>query len=418
MNFRDWFINEVQWEEDPSKYGFSDVSARCISIDEFVAGLNKQLERYQQSAKERERFPRHAELEPKRQLLPQYTASDIHGIVDPSKGKVTRETVMDFVDSITQMPNTIFDEGEKSKHSNELDPNVFTINTGIPALRAVVFDKAAQKFYSINTCKGAGSCIVDCFALKGFYVLSDGKNRKLHQRINLLVNEPEEYYRKALEELKAVAFREIPNGKILKIRWNDAGDWFSKTYYNIAMKITKDLKNIKLHLDMGEPSLFKTTRKKQKPIDFSDKILSYGYTKQGEYIELGKKHGMLMNFSLGAKQEELGKVDISKTKMSVIVPRDVFEGVFNKKTKDEPISYKVGMSKEALRQKVRLWAISKGHIDADEPLLFTDELVRMPESKNPFWRGGKKYNVLVMPSGDSDIGAYRHDVHYTFLMQH
>jgi hypothetical protein len=257
MNFKNWLMNEVNWRKDPSKYGFSDVSATCIPIETFIEGLNKQLERYRQSSKERDRFPRHAELEPQRQLLPQYSSASLGRIVDPSRDKITKESVLDFIKNITSMPATIFDEGEKSKHSNELDPNVYTINTGIPALRAIVFDKAEEKFYSINTCKGAGSCIVDCFALKGFYVLSDGKNIKLHQRINLLVNSPEEYYRKALEELKAVALREIPKGKVLKIRWNDAGDWFSKTYYNIAIKITKDLKNIKLHLNMGEPNLYK-----------------------------------------------------------------------------------------------------------------------------------------------------------------
>jgi hypothetical protein len=127
---------------------------------------------------------------------------------------------------------------------------------------------------------------------------------------------------------------------------------------------------------------------------------------------------MLMNFSLGAKQNELSKVDIRKTKMSVIVPREVFADVFNKKLRDEPFTYKAGMSKEILRRKVNDWALNQGYIDNSEDLLFTDELVKIPEEIKPFWSGGKKYNVLVMPNGDSDIGAYRHDVHYTFLMQH
>lgn len=406
MNFKSWLLNEADWEGDPSNYGFSDVSKICMTVDEFIDGLNKQLERYQQKAKERDRFPRHAELEPEKHKFPQYTSSDLAKITDRETNKISRETVMDFVKSITNMPATIFDEGEKSKHTNELDPNVFTVNTGIPALRAIVFDKEHQKFYSINTCKGAGSCIVDCYALKGFYVLSDGKNRKLHQRVNLLVNDPNAYYSKAFYELQSIAHREIPQGKSLKIRWNDAGDWFSKTYYNIAVKITKELKKSKARDVDG------------KEISFADKILSYGYTKQGDYMGLSKKHGITMNFSMGAKQDEINKVDISKAKMSVIVPKEVFQGILEKHKRDEPPVYKAGMSQEALRERVRQWAVEGEYIKPEEKLFYTNEIVRIPEDKSPFWKGGKKYNVIVMPFGDSDVAAYRQDVHYTFLMQH
>jgi len=406
INFKNWLLKEADWEGDPSNYGFSDVNKSCMTIDEFIDGLNKQLERYQTKEKERDRFPRHAELEPEKHRFPQYTSHDLTNITDPETNKISKETVMDFVKSITSMPATIFDEGEKSKHTNELDPNVFTVNTGIPALRAIVFDKEHQKFYSINTCKGAGSCIVDCYALKGFYVLSDGKNRKLHQRVNLLVNDPKAYYSKAFYELQSVAHREIPQGKSLKIRWNDAGDWFSKTYYNIAVKITKELKKSKSRDVNG------------KEINFADKIMSYGYTKQGDYMDLSKKHGITMNFSMGAKQDEIDKVNISKAKMSVVVPSEVFKGILERHKKDEPPVYKSGMSQEVLRERVRQWAVKNGYIKPEEKLLYTNEIVRIPEDKSPFWKGGQKYNVIVMPFGDSDVAAYRHDVHYTFLMQH
>lgn len=406
MNFKNWLINEVDWEGDPSKYGFSDVNKRCMSIEEFVEGLNKELERYQKEPRERERFFKSAEKVPTTQLLPQYTKSALEDLVDPQTNKISNETVLDFVKSITAMPATIFDEGEKSKHTNELDPNVHTVNTGIPALRAIVFDKDQQKFYSINTCKGAGSCIVDCYALKGFYVLSDGKNRKLHQRVNLIVNDPNAYYREAFYELQSIAYTEISQGKSLKIRWNDAGDWFSRTYYNIAVKITKELKKIKTKDIDG------------KEINFADHIFSYGYTKQSDFIDLAKKDGITMNFSMGAKQDEINKVNINKTKMSVIVPKEVFDKVFERHVRDEPPVYKPKMSQETLREKVREWAVRSEYITPEEELLYTSELVRIPEGKSPFWKGGQKYSVIVLPFGDSDISAYRHDVHYTFLMQH
>lgn len=401
MNFKNWIINEIDWEGN-----FSDVNKSCMSIEEFVEGLNQQLERYKTTPKERERFPRNAELNPERHRFPQYTASDLEKIADPQTNKISNETVRDFIKSITAIPTTIFDEGEKSKHTNELDPNVHTVNTGIPALRAIIFDKDQQKFYSINTCKGAGSCINECYALKGFYVLSDGKNRKLHQRVNLLVNDPNAYYRQAFYELQSIAMKEIPLGKSLKIRWNDAGDWFSETYYNIAVKITKELKKIKIKDIDG------------KKINFADHVLSYGYTKQGDFIDLAKKDGITMNFSMGAKKDEINKVDKDKTKMSVVVPTEVFNKVFERHKKNEPPVYKLGMSQETLREKVREWAVKFEYIKPEEKLLYTSELVRIPEGKSPFWKDGQKYSVIVLPFGDSDIAAYRHDVHYTFLMQH
>ena len=104
--------------------------------------------------------------------------------------------------------------------------------------------------------------------------------------------------------------------------------------------------------------------------------------------------------------------------MSVVVPSEVFKGILERHKKDEPPVYKSGMSQEVLRERVRQWAVKNGYIKPEEKLLYTNEIVRIPEDKSPFWKGGQKYNVIVMPFGDSDVAAYRHDVHYTFLMQH
>jgi hypothetical protein len=417
MNFREWLLTEVEWDTDPSSYGFSDVERKCMTINELIKGLNQQLARYRKDPKYRERFPRSAERTPKSMLLPQYTRSNMEKVLS-GEGGFNVQTVLEFAESLTQEPATIFDIGEKSQHSNELDPGSFVINTGIPALRAVIFDEKTKEFYSINTCVGAGDCILNCFALKAFYVLSDGKNIKLHQRINLLVNNPELYYKKAFRELRAVALREIPDGKTLKIRWNDAGDWFSRTYFNIASKVTKDLKSIKIRSSGGidEPSLFGTSKKKDKIIDFKDKILSYGYTKQGDYVNLGREEGILMNFSLGAKPEEVDKVKLPEIKLSKVVPKEVTEGIFARKEKDKPWQYKPGKNDETLRDTITKWAKKEGLLEPQEKILFMKELVKIRESK-PFWETGKKLHVMVLP-GESDMPAYRHDVHYTFLLEH
>jgi hypothetical protein len=320
---------------------------------------------------------------------------------------------------LTKEPKTVFDEGEKAKHSNQLDPSTYTVNTGIPALRAIVYDKDAGKFYSINTCLGAGECVRDCYALKGLYVMNDGKNMKLHQRINLMVNDPQRYYEKALIELRAIAMEVIPpsrefqEGRTLKLRWNDAGDWFSETYFNIARKVTEELKNIEVNVGGISFSGERDNRK----ISFRDRVHSYAYTKQHKFVELGRQHGMTMNFSLGAKEGERKKVNYNTTKISVVVPRSVFEGYFEPPKKNQPMQFKPGKDKEQLRRKVHSWAMlnyfgmNNRNENSVENMLYPEELVRIPEG-NEF-----KYNVIVIAK-DSDISAQRRDVHWTFLLEH
>lgn len=421
MNFKYWLYNEVDWESDVLSGGFSDVSKTCISPEKLVELLNQQIDRL--NSAEREKFFRSAERgNPKKMLLPQFTRGVLMDPLDPSKGreKYERMTMMkleDFAKALTNEPKTVFDEGEKSKHSNELDPNSYTVNTGIPALRAVVYDKEAGKFYSINTCTGAGDCVVTCFALKNLYVLNDGKNLKLHQRINLMVNDPQRYYEKALTELRAIATkvippsREFPEGKTLHLRWNDAGDWFSEIYFNIARKVTEELKN----MEIGGISF--AGGGDSKKISFRDKIHSYAYTKQHKFVELGRQHDMTMNFSMGAKESEREKVNLNTTKVSAIIPREVFNGFFLPKKKDKPFEFKPGRDREQLRKAVHNYVLlnylglNNKSQNSLKNLLYPDELVKIPKS-NEF-----KYNVIVI-SGDSDISAQRRDVHWTFLLEH
>lgn len=422
MNFKYWLLNEVDWESDPSEFGFSDVVKTCMSHEELVKQLNEELDRLKVKSGKRERFFRSAERRPERMLMPQFTKGNIINPREPvlgrsGKGKASMQTIKEFIEVLTAEPKEVFGEGLKSEHSNILNPEVFTVNTGIPALRAIVFDKAEEKFYSVNTCLGAGTCVMNCFALKGFYVMNDGKNMKLHQRINLLVNDPQRYYEKALMELRAFAMkvipptRDFPEGRTLKIRWNDAGDWFSETYFQIARKITDELKKIEISL----PAIDLYGKGNKSKLSFKDRIHSYAYTKQHKYIELGRRHGITMNFSLGAKEGEKGQVDYSKTKISAIVPRIVFKDYFDTSEEGEELRFRAGKTKDQLRRAIHSWAMLNGHLgrnDKLENLIFTDELVRIPEGRT------FKYNVIVLPRGDSDISAQRRDVHWTFLLEH
>jgi hypothetical protein len=374
VQFKEWLFSEVDWEK------FQDVSKVCISPDDLASKLNDELERLKIPAKDRPGF--------KKGVFPQIASKNI-----PVEKNDLGETEIDierFKSDITEIPKTIFDVGEKSKHTNELDEVVFTVNTGIPALRTVIWDEDNKKFYVLNTCPGAGSCIVNCYALKGFYIMSKGKNLKLTQRINMLVNHPKEYESRMLKELRKFAFEAELDNKKLKIRWNDAGDFFSDVYFNIAVNVTNELK--KLH---------------GKHID------SYAYTKSGKYIALGEKHGLTMNFSMEGKPSEREGVNLKKTKLSIIVPRDVFKGIFERKTKEQSTDQFVDFESGREELKKRIWEKYKDQYKIDlDSLKYTDEIISKAEGKK------YKYNVIVLPHGDSDISAQRQDVRISFLLEH
>jgi len=373
VQFKEWLFSEVDWEK------FQDVSKVCISPDDLASKLNDELERLKIPAKDRPSF--------KKGVFPQIASKNI-----PVEKDDLGETEIDierFKSDITEIPKTIFDVGEKSKHTNELDEVVFTVNTGIPALRTVIWDEDNKKFYVLNTCPGAGSCIVNCYALKGFYIMSKGKNLKLTQRINMLVNHPKEYESRMLKELRKFAFEAELDNKKLKIRWNDAGDFFSDVYFNIAVNVTNELK--KLH---------------GKHID------SYAYTKSGKYIALGEKHGLTMNFSMEGKPSERDGVNLEETKLSLIVPRDVFKGIFERKTKEQSTDQFVDFESGREELKKRIWEKYKDQYKIDlDSLKYTDEIISKAEGKK------YKYNVIVLPHGDSDISAQSQDVRISSLLE-
>jgi hypothetical protein len=118
-----------------------------------------------------------------------------------------------------------------------------------------------------------------------------------------------------------------------------------------------------------------------------------------------------MNFSKGSKPSELAKVDLEMVKYSDIVPLELFKKVFVYKgphiqvdSEEKPIFQQGG--KELLKQ-----LISKEYNIPMDRLKYQDELP--PKESDKF-----KYDVIVLPKGDSDIGAQRNDVHKTLLLVH
>lgn len=366
-------LNEVDWEDK-----FSDVAKKCVTPDSLVADMNAELERLDTPSKDRE----------KRRLdKPIYTRGNIEKI-RAANGELDVER---FKALITAPPPNIFDQNPKMEKTDKGKAQL-TVNTGIPAITGIIWDEAGQEFYKINTCPGAGECKLVCYARKGFYGMNDGKSLKLIRRLNLLMNNPDEYYNMVMDELEPLAMKLKRQGRRsgediqLVIRWNDAGDFFTDSYYKIAVEATKEL------LDSGY------------------NVKSYAYTKQGKYMDLSTSD-FIMNFSRGANKREMSKVDINKVKQSVIVPKDLFKNIFQTKgahyIKDEKgMPQFVDGGEEELKKR-----ISMNYNVPTNNLLLLDEL--------PNTEGEQlQYNAIVLPTGDGDIAAQREDVKITFLLFH
>lgn len=303
---------------------------------------------------------------------------------------------------IDKEPSKIFDRNPKMEKGDK-GRNQYTINTGLPAIKGIIFDVEDDEFKHINTCPGAGDCQLVCYARGGFYGMNDGKIIKLIRRLNLLWNNPKRYYQKVMEELISAAssiqspkanwdFDNFDNtettneGPQLVIRWNDAGDFFSETYFKIAQSATKQL--VKLGYD----------------------VKSYAYTKQAKFIDLAGDD-MIMNFSKGSKPSELAKVDLENVKYSDIVPSELFKQIFVYKGPHMQVdSNDMPIFKDGGRETLKQLMAKEYNIPLDR-LKYQNELPDKEDEKF-------KYDVIVLPKGDSDIGAQRKDVHKTFLLIH
>ncbi len=364
-------VNEVDWDEE-----FSDVKKTCLAPEMVVKMLNDQLSRLDKPSKDREKIDAN-------------TPIISRGNLPLADGDIDVEQ---FIKEITARPKQIFDRNPKMEKS-DTGGFQYTVNTGIPALRGIIYDIDNQKFFTINTCPGAGTCAVSCYARKGFYIMNDGKNLKYIQRLNLLLNDPEEYENIIMDELDPLAYKikrdSRKEGKDIKlvIRWNDAGDFFAKKYYDIAISVTNQL------------------------VKAGYNIESYAYTKMGDIANIADPN-FVMNFSDDANKKETAKVDTGAAKISKIVPKELFKDIFLKDgpsyVKDE--KGKAMFKDDASKERLKILISVKYNVPY-ETLAFNDELP--PEQSSDYL-----YNVIVLPTGDSDIAAQRRDVRISFLLQH
>lgn len=369
-----------------------EAKTSCVTPQELTKTMNDELNRLETPSDDRDSRGKKDVIYHKNQIQ---KVLNKNNELNPEK----------FIKLITALPTKIFDRNPKMEKS-DMGRSQYTINTGLPAINGIVYDKSDKQFKHINTCPGAGACILVCYARKGFYGMNDGKILKLIRRLNLLWNDPEEYYNMIMDELEPIAVTLKRKGRRkggvdqLVIRWNDAGDFFSDKYFEIAKRVTAEL------LDSGFD------------------VKSYAYTKQAKYMDLADDK-FIMNFSKDSHERELRQVDLDNTKHSDVVKRidiegnkmfgDLFAKGFDQETeknKKYDINPDTGLPNfveggaEELKRR-----ISKQYNVPLDRLKYQFELPAQEDEKF-------KYDVIVLPTGDSDIGAQRHDVHRTFLLIH
>lgn len=354
-------LNEIDWEGD-----FSDVSKTCMSVDALKEYFNKVLANQELPSDQRT----------KSLLLVHNKAIpfDKNGEID----------VQAFIDNVTAYPPQIISQNEKMAKSG--GDNSITFNIGIPALRGLVYDIDNKQFYVINTCPGAGSCQKVCYARRGRYVLMSAIFTKQTRILNLLLNKPDEFKEILKHEIEILALKN--KGKKLLFRWNDAGDFFSKKYFQIASDITRELKS--------------------KGYNFG----SYAHTKMGDVYNLNDPD-VTLNFSVDAAEKEREKIDLSQAKTSEIVPSDIFKDLFVRDKAHFAVDNKGKLipkdenSINVLKQRI----VDKYSVDINTLIMY-DDLIKIPEGSQGY------FNVIVLPKGQGDVAAQRKDVKRTFLLYH
>jgi hypothetical protein len=289
---------------------------------------------------------------------------------------------------LKERPKSLLKKNEKMRHSDGAQEQFF--NIGFAALVGVALDENTNEIIIVNTCPGAGSCKVDCFAMKGGKVqfagpwLSDGRI------LTYLLNHPNEFFEQLKSEITKEAAKGQKGGYSVSIRWHDAGDFFSPEYMDMAFKLAQSLPNVKF----------------------------YAYTKVASAAMANKPSNFIINWSEGAstsqeKQIKRNDPNLDITKNSRIVPSSLFYDLLVKDAKKNLVKGPEGqwqvIPDELPELKQRLadkYGISKNSI-----LSYDEWNTKGKHNKSMKW------NVIVAP-GEPDLTANDPGVLSTLLLKH
>ncbi len=295
------------------------------------------------------------------------------------------------IEALKKRPEKLLKQNEKMKHSNGAFEQFF--NVGFAALTGVAVDESKDKLVIVNTCPGAGSCKVDCFAMKGGKVqfknawVSDGRI------LTYLLNDSEGFMNQLSSEIAKEeragkkGDKKFPDGWDVTVRWHDAGDFFSPEYLDLAFELARKHPDVKF----------------------------YAYTKMANAALADKPDNFIINWSEGAhtsqeKQVKASDANLDTTKNSRIVPTELFSDLLKKDAKGNLDKGPAGQWQITNPSELKKRLADKYGISSSSILTY-DEYT----SKKKV--GGVKYNVIVAP-GEGDISANDHNVISTLLLKH
>jgi hypothetical protein len=293
-----------------------------------------------------------------------------------------------MVAALSQRPKKLLKQNEKMQHSNGALEQFF--NVGFAALTGLAVDESTGKLIIVNTCPGAGSCKIDCFAMKGNKImftapwLSDGRI------LTYLLNDPSGFFEQLSSEIAKEEKLGAKGGYAVTIRWHDAGDFFSPEYLDLALKMAAQHPDVKF----------------------------YAYTKMAGAALAQKPANFIINWSEGAntgqeKQIKAQDPALTKTKNSRIVPEKLFWDLLAKDEKGNLKKTPAGAWQPAgpdelaeLKQRLA----QAYNISVNSILSYSEYMTKGKGSP-------LKYNVIVAP-GEGDVSANDPGVLSTLLLKH
>jgi hypothetical protein len=297
--------------------------------------------------------------------------------------------------ALSQRPKSLLKQNEKMKHSNGEFEQFF--NVGFAALTGIAVDEQTNNLIIVNTCPGAGSCKVDCFAMKGGKVQFKAAWQSDGRILTYLLNDPDGFFNQLSAEISKEEAagkkgdKKFPNGWQTTVRWHDAGDFFSPEYLDMALKMAAKHPDVKF----------------------------YAYTKMAGAALAKKPPNFIINWSEGAntsqeKQVKAKDANLDTTKNSRIVPDDLFQDLL---VKDEKKNLVKGASGQWQVQPDKLPELKQRL--ASEYGLSANSILSYDEymAKRKSIPAGMKYNVIVAP-GEGDISANDPNIISTLLLRH
>lgn len=292
-------------------------------------------------------------------------------------------------------PKALLKQNEKMKHSNGEFEQFF--NVGFAALTGIALDEETNNLIIVNTCPGAGSCKVDCFAMKGGKVQFQGPWQSDGRILTYLLNDPDGFFNQLSAEITKESEagkkgdKKFPNGWQTTVRWHDAGDFFSPEYLDLALKMAAKHPDVKF----------------------------YAYTKMAGAALAKKPANFIINWSEGAhtsqeKQVKASDANLDTTKNSRIVPDELFQDLLVKDEKKNLVKGAQGQWQVQPNKLPELkQRLAKQYGLSANSILDYNEYM----AKRKSIPAGMKYNVIVAP-GEGDISANDPNIISTLLLKH